>query len=34
VQGVGEDVGGYRKEFVELVKKASSISAPSAGDKR
>jgi len=27
-QGVGEDVGGYRKEFVELVKKAQGIGGP------
>ncbi len=25
VQGVGEDVGGYRKEFVELVRKADAL---------
>ncbi|MFO1010464.1 MAG: von Willebrand factor type A domain-containing protein [Planctomycetota bacterium] len=29
VQGVGEDVGGYRKEFVELVQKARAFEAAS-----
>ncbi|MBK7874293.1 MAG: VWA domain-containing protein [Planctomycetes bacterium] len=32
-QGVGEDVGGYRREFVELVQKAQAIQAASQSEK-
>ncbi|MBI5362524.1 MAG: VWA domain-containing protein [Planctomycetes bacterium] len=33
-QGVGEDVGGYRKEFVELVRKAAALQAATDGKPR